>query len=175
MSKKVSQDIGQSIIVENYAGASGSIGTNLVAKAKPDGYTLAITSASLTANPSLYKSLPYDTLRDLTPVTLLISFPLTLAVNPSLHVNSLQQLLSLAKAQPNALSFASSGIGGTAHLDGEILNTAAGIHMVHVPYKGGGPAVSDAVAGYVPRHPEYDSRFASLSSGWQTDSACGHE
>jgi tripartite-type tricarboxylate transporter receptor subunit TctC len=141
---------GQSLVIENRAGAGGTIGTELVARAPADGYTVLVVDSSYAINPSLFPSLPYDPAKDLVPVNLLASGPVILLAHPSLPVNSVQELVALAKAQPGRLSYASGGNGASTHLAGELLKMVAGIDLVHVPYRGTGPATTDVVAGHVP-------------------------
>jgi tripartite-type tricarboxylate transporter receptor subunit TctC len=147
--QKLSERFGQQFIVENRSGAGGVIGSDLVAKAKPDGYTLVVVSGSHTINPSLYKQLPYDTLRDFAPVTNLVAGPALLVVHPSVPANNVKELIALAKAKPGTLSYASSGNGSPPHLGGELFKWKAGVDMIHVPYKGNGPAYADLVGGQV--------------------------
>ena len=144
---KFAESFGQQVIIDNRGGASGIIGTDLAAKAAPDGYTLLMMSLTLTVNPSLYKKLPYDTEKDLVPVSLVASAPLILVVHPSLPVKSLKELIAYAKANPGKLNFGSGGPGTTPHLAGEMLKSMAGLQMTHVPYKGGGPALADLMGG----------------------------
>jgi tripartite-type tricarboxylate transporter receptor subunit TctC len=147
--QKFSESLGQQVIVDNRPGASGIVGTELAAKAPPDGYTLLMMSLTLTVNPSLYRKLPYDTTKDLVPVSLIASAPLMLVVNPSLPVKSVKDLIAHAKANPGKLNFGSGGRGTTPHLAGEMLKAMAGLQMTHVPYKGGGPALADLVGGQI--------------------------
>jgi tripartite-type tricarboxylate transporter receptor subunit TctC len=141
---------GQPIIIENKPGAGAVPGTDLIAKAVPDGYTIGMGNlAPLAVNPTLFKSLPYDPIKDLAPVVLLEKGPLVLMVNPSLPAKSVAELIALAKARPGALSFASSGNGGSHHLSGEMFKAMAGIDINHIPYKGGAPAASDLLGGHV--------------------------
>ncbi len=147
--QKFTENLGQQVIVDNRPGASGIVGTELATEAQPDGYTLLMMSLTLTVNPSLYRKLPYDTVKDLIPVSLIASAPLMLVVNPSLPVKSVQELIDHAKANPGKLNFGSGGAGTTPHLAGEMLNTMAGLQMTHVPYKGGGPALADLVGGQI--------------------------
>ena len=140
--------MGQQMVVENRGGAGGNIGMDFVAKSPPDGYTLVFAiTAQLAVNPSLYPKLPYDLIRDFAPISLLGIAPYLLVTHPTLPVKSVQDLLALARMQPNALTFGSAGNGSGAHLAGAMLNAMANIKTVHVPYKGGGPAMTDLVAG----------------------------
>lgn len=148
--EKLSQGWGQPVIVENKVGASGNIGMAEGARAKPDGYTLVLAPAgNLTVNPTLFPKLPFDTHRDLIPVTLLAQSPNVLVVHPSVPAKTLRELIAYAKANPEKLHFASPGEGSGAHLAGELLNVEAGIKAVHVPYKGIAPAVNDVLGGTV--------------------------
>ncbi len=145
--QKIGESTGQTVIIDNRGGASGIIGTDIVAKASPDGYSLLMMSLTLAVNPSLYKKLPYDTDKDLAPVSLVASAPLILVVHPSLPVKSLKDFIAHAKANPGKFNFGSGGPGTTPHLAGEMLKSMAGLQMTHVPYKGGGPALADLVGG----------------------------
>ncbi len=147
---KLSEGLGQQVVVENRPGATGTIGTAVVAKSAPDGYTLtAGASTTLTVAPALYASLPYDSLKELQPITRLAQVPNLLLVNLSLPANNVRELIELAKAQPGKLTFASGGAGSTQHLAGELFKLMTGVSMVHVPYKGGAPAMADLVGGQV--------------------------
>jgi tripartite-type tricarboxylate transporter receptor subunit TctC len=146
---KLGEALGQPVIVENRAGAGSVIGTDIVAKAAPDGYTLLVVAASFTISPSLYKQLPYDAGRDFAPVTLLSSFPNVLVVHPGLPVASVAELISWLKKNPGKANYSSSGIGTGTHLSMELLKHLTGTDLTHVPYKGGAPSVSALLAGEV--------------------------
>jgi tripartite-type tricarboxylate transporter receptor subunit TctC len=146
---KLSDEWGRNVVVDNRPGGGSVIGSELVARSNPDGYTLLLTANPHTSNPALLSRLPYDTLRDFTAVTMLASAPLVLVVHPSLPVRSVPELIAYAKARPHQLSYASSGNGGPQHLAGELFRYMAGIDIVHVPYKGTAPAVSDLLGGQV--------------------------
>lgn len=146
---KMAEALGQQVIVENRAGASGIIGTEMAAKAPPDGYTLLMLTASQVVVEALFKKLPYDLVRDFAPISLLGSTPFLLTVHPSLPATSLKQLIALAKARPGELHYGSGGAGTPPHLATEILRTMTGIKLVHVPYKGITPALIDTVSGQV--------------------------
>ena len=153
--------LGKPMVTDNRAGATGFIGTEIVAKAPPDGYTLLlVTSATHAASPAVYRKLPYDPINDFATISQVTSAPTILAVPPSLAANSVAGLVTLAKARPGQLSFASSGIGGASHLAGELFKSMAGVDMVHVPYKGGAPGMSDLIGGHV--HVYFDSIPSSL-------------
>ena len=144
------QALGQPVIVENRGGAGGNLGTDLVAKSAPDGTTILVAfTAPISVNPTLFDKLPFDPQKDLAPITLAVSTQQLLAVHPALPVKSVDDLVRHAKANPGKLSYASVAIGGASHLTMEMLKTAAGIDLVHVPYKGAGPAVTDLLAGNV--------------------------
>ena len=153
----LSEELGQPVVVDNRPGAAGSIGAGIAAKAPPDGYTLFLASSSFTSNAVLQHA-PYDPLADFEPITNVASAPFLLVVRSSLPVNSVAELIAYAKANPGKLNFASSGIGSTAHLSGELLKHAAGIEMTHIVYRGAGPALADVLAGQV------DLMFASMVS-----------
>ncbi|HTN28344.1 MAG TPA: tripartite tricarboxylate transporter substrate binding protein, partial [Burkholderiales bacterium] len=149
MQPKLSESLGQPILIDNRGGAGGAVGTEAVAKSAPDGYTFLVTLSSHTINPLLYK-LNYDVERDFAAVSLIVSVPQLIAANPASPIKSMQDLVASAKAAPGKISFASVGNGTPAHIAGELLKLKMGIDMLHVPYKGGGPAVTDAIAGQVP-------------------------
>jgi tripartite-type tricarboxylate transporter receptor subunit TctC len=150
LGQKLALALGQSVIIDNRAGADGMIGTEQVARSTPDGYTLLISSTGpMVINPALNLKMPYDTLKDFAPITLVVVQPLCLVVHPSLPVKSVKELVALAKARPGQLNYGSGGIGNGAHLAGELFKTATGVDIVHVPYKGAAPAVVDLLAGQV--------------------------
>jgi len=150
LGEKMSQILGQSIVIDNRGGAGGVLGTDLVAKAEPDGYTIAVTSAgALAISVSLQQKLPYDTLKDLAPVTLVAKVPEMLVVATSVPANNMKELLELAKSKPGQLNFASSGPGSMPHLAGEMLNIHGKVNLVHVPYRGAAPAVNDLLGQQV--------------------------
>jgi tripartite-type tricarboxylate transporter receptor subunit TctC len=141
--------LGQPIIIDNRGGAAGNLGTDLVAKAAPDGYTILFTLSSHTINPKLYDRLPFDVEKDFVAISLAALIPQILVANPSLPANNVRELIALAKAEPGKLNYASVGTGSPGHIAGELFKLKTGIDMVHVPYKGGGPAVSDTLSGQV--------------------------
>jgi hypothetical protein len=147
--QKLTERFGQNFIIENKPGAGGITGTDLVAKSKPDGYNFVIVSGSHTINPNLYKTLPYDTRHDFIAVSNLVIGPAILVVNSNLKINNLKDLIALAKLKPGELSFASSGNGSPPHLGGELFKAMAGIDLVHIPYKGNGPAYNDLIGGQI--------------------------
>jgi tripartite-type tricarboxylate transporter receptor subunit TctC len=140
--------LGQQVIIENRGGAGGALGTGEAAHAAPDGYTFLFTLSSHTINPLLYK-LNYDTERDFTPVTMIVSVPQLIAAQPGSPIQSLQDVIKMSKAKPGSLNFASVGNGTPSHIAGELIKQKTGIDMVHIPYKGGGPAVADTLGGQV--------------------------
>lgn len=149
LAQKLGERIGQSVVVDNRAGGTGIVGANIVAKAVPDGYTLIMTSTSHTIVPSLFAEVPYDALKDFAPVTLAASQPYIVGVHPALPAKSLKDLIALAKSKPGQLNYASGGNGTVPHLAGEQLKILTRIDMVHVPYKGGGPALLALISGEV--------------------------
>jgi tripartite-type tricarboxylate transporter receptor subunit TctC len=150
LSVKLGEIMGQPIVVENRAGASGTIAADLVAKSTPNGYTLLMAqSTSAVIAPHLYKKLSYDPINDLTPVTLVALVPNMLVVNPSVPAKTVKEFIALARAKPGMLNFGSSGKGAPSHLAGESFKRAAGVDMVHVPYKGAGPAVNALISGEI--------------------------
>jgi tripartite-type tricarboxylate transporter receptor subunit TctC len=145
---RLAEALGQTIVIENRGGAGGAVGTEAAAKSPPDGYTFLFTLSSHTINPLLYK-LNYDVERDFAPVTLIVSVPQLVAANPSSPLKTMRDVVATAKAHPGRLHFASVGNGTPSHIAGELLKLKAGIDIVHVPYKGGGPAVADTIGGQV--------------------------
>ncbi|MDB5812124.1 MAG: hypothetical protein JWN94_4246 [Betaproteobacteria bacterium] len=159
LAQKLSDALAQQVVVDNRAGATGTIGAGIVAKSPPDGYTLLLgTSNELAMSPGLYEKLPYDPTRDFTPLSNVINFPNILVVNPHLPAQKLADLVALARAKPGQLSFATSGIGSTNHLTGVVFQTIEKVKINFVPYKGGGPAVTDLMGGHV------DTMFATMPS-----------
>src|SRR3954462_2755915 len=149
VAQKLSQAFNQQFIVDNRPGAGGIIGSDAVAKAAPDGYTVLLTPTSHTINPALYSKLPYDTVKDFAPVALLVSVTTVFVAHPSLPARTVSEVVALAKARPGQLSFGSAGNGHLFHLTGELFKSAAKIDIVHVPYKGGAPAIASLVSGEV--------------------------
>lgn len=150
IAEKMSEDLGQQVIVQNVAGAGGSLGAGNVARAEPDGYTILMgTVATHALNPLILKSKPYDAEADFTPVSLLVVVPNVLVVNPELPAKSVEELLALLKAEPDKWSYASSGNGTPLHLSGELFKSMAGVTMEHIPYKGSGPALNDVLGNQV--------------------------
>src|SRR5687767_15138439 len=150
LGQKLTESWGQPVVVDNRAGASGTVGTAVVAKSPPDGQTMLIVPAGYAGNPSLYKRLPYDHTRDLAPVSCLASGPLTMVVHPSLPARSIKEFIAFGRARPGELNFGSSGAGTLPHLSAELFSSMSGIKMAHIPYKGAGAAVTDLLAGRVP-------------------------
>jgi len=150
LAQKLTEQLGQQVIVDNRGGAGGNIGMEFVAKSPADGYTLLFAlTAQYAVNPSLYPKLPYDPVRDYAPISLLANAPYLLVVHPTLPAKSVAELVALVKARPGQLSYSSSGNGSGAHLAGEMLRSLARVEIVHVPYKGAGPAMPDLIAGQV--------------------------
>ena len=147
---KLSESLGQQVVVENRGGGGGSVGADNAAKSTPDGYTLLLGSiATHAVNPALYKKLPYDHLKDFAPVSLIGTVPNAMVVHPSVPVKSMQEFISYAKANPGKINYGSSGVGSPPHLSMELLRSMTGINLVHVPYKGAGPALADLLGGQV--------------------------
>lgn len=147
---KLGEALGQNVIVENRPGAGGQIGAAAVAKATPDGYTLMLDASSFAVNPSLYPKLPYDSATAFRPIGVIALFPNVVLVNPQFPAKNISELTSLARSRKDFVSFASSGNGSAQHLAGALFESAAKVDMVHVPYKGGGPALNDVIGGQVP-------------------------
>lgn len=150
VAQRLSQKWGQPVLVENKGGAAGMIGADLVAKSKADGYTILMGNIGTQAiNPSLYKKMPYDAAKAFAPIALVAELPLAMMVNPQVPAKTAKEFIALAKSKPGALSYSSSGAGGAPHLAAEMFKEATGILILHVPYRGGGPAVADLLAGHV--------------------------
>lgn len=149
LAQKMTENLGQSVVVDNRTGGSGVIGTEIVAKSPPDGYTIMMTTPTFTVNPSLIAKLPYDNIRDFAPVILIATAPHLLAVHPSLPVRTVKELVVLARSKPEMLTFSSGSTGGSSHLSGALFNSTARIRMTHVPYRGGGQAVQAIFTGEV--------------------------
>ena len=151
LAQKLAERDGQAFVVENRGGAGGNIGAEAVANSDPDGYTLLLTAPPpLTTNAALYKSLKFDPSQAFAPVSLVATVPIVLVVHPSVPVKDVKELVALAKANPGTLNFGSSGNGSTNHLAGELLKSLTGIDIVHVPYKGAAPAMTDLIGGHIP-------------------------
>ncbi|MBZ1350513.1 tripartite tricarboxylate transporter substrate binding protein [Alcaligenaceae bacterium LF4-65] len=147
--QKLGETLSTPVIIENKPGGGGNVGVDIAAKSEPDGYTLVMPITSFPVNPGLYRKLPFDTQKDFAPITLVASAPLLLVINAQLPVQSLADLIKLAKDKPGALNYATSGVGTTSHLAAELFKFTSGLDIVNVPYKGGGPAVTDLIAGSV--------------------------
>jgi tripartite-type tricarboxylate transporter receptor subunit TctC len=151
LAQRLTDQLGQQVVVDNRSGASGNVGSEMVAHAPPDGYTLLIGVAGpLAVGPSVYSKLGYDPIKDLAPVAMFATVPYILVVNPSVPANNIKELIALAKSKPGQLNFASSGNGGSPHLCGELFKTVAGIDIVHIPYKGAAIAMIDVLSGQIP-------------------------
>lgn len=149
LGQKLTESLGQPVIIENKPGAGSTIGSDYVAKSKPDGYTLVMVSTTQVSSPWLYKAMPYDVFKDFTPIMKLVEGPYVLVANPKLPVKTVAELLALARAQPGKLDYASSGNGSAQHLVGAMFATMGGVNINHVPYKGSGQAMQDIVGGQV--------------------------
>jgi tripartite-type tricarboxylate transporter receptor subunit TctC len=150
IAKRVSETIGQPIVIENRGGGGSIIGTELVNTSEPDGYTLLLgQSGPISINPAIYKTLPYDPVKDFAPVAMTTSYPYIMVVNPALGVKTLQQFVTLAKGQPGRLNYGSTGVGAANHMVTELFDRRAGIEMTHIPYRGTALAVTDLIAGQV--------------------------
>ena len=149
IAQKLSERVGYGVVVDNRPGAAGNIGAEMVAKSAADGYTIMLATITLATNPSIYKSLGFDPLKDFAPITLVAGVPHVLVVSPSLPVNSVNDLIALAKAEPGKLNYASAGSGSPFHLAAELFKLLTGTSIVHVPYQGGGPAITAVLGGQV--------------------------
>ena len=159
VAQKLSETFGQQVVVDNQPGANGIVGTEALAKAPKDGHTLGMIAANHVVTPALYSKLPYDTLRDFTPVTILGAVPFVLVVHPSVPASSVKELIALAKARPGQLLYSSAGNGSPPHLSGELLKSMAQIDIIHVPYKGLAPGLTDLLGGQV------SLMFPAISAG----------
>jgi len=146
---RLGEALGQPVVIENRPGAGGNIAAEAVAKSAPDGYTFLVASEAIATNKYLYRSMAYDPYKDLAPVAKLADYPMALIANPSVPAANVKELVALAKSKPGALSYGSAGIGASGHLAGELFKSVTGISIVHVPYKGGAPALTDLVAGRI--------------------------
>ena len=149
LAERMGQQMGQPVIVDNRPGAGGNVGMDMVAKAEPDGYTILMGPIGLAINPALYAKMPFDPIKDLAPIGLYAGVPNLLVVHPAVPANNVKELVAYAKAHPGKLNYASNGNGTSSHLAAEMLKSAAGVDIVHVPYKGGGPAMQDLIGGQV--------------------------
>ena len=149
LAERMSQGLGQAVIVDNRPGAGGNVGMDMVAKAEPDGYTILMGPIGLAINPALYAKMPFDPVKDLTPIGLYAGVPNLLVVNPTVPANNVKELIAYVKANPGKLNYASNGNGTSSHLAAEMFKSAAGVDITHVPYKGGGPAMQDLLGGQV--------------------------
>jgi len=158
---RLSSALGQQFIVESRPGAGGTLATASVARADPDGYTLMMINDNHAVNPSVFKNIPYDSVKDFVPIGFVGSAPMALAVNASLPVRTIKELVALAREKPGTISYGSVGIGSASHLAGELFTSKAGISMLHVPFRGGAPAINDLVAGHL------DTMFVTAVVGGQ--------
>ncbi len=145
----LTESMGQAVVIDNRGGSGGIVGTSLVAKADPDGYTIGLCSLGFAYAPALYSKLPYDTEKDLAPISMVATQPFVYTAHPSLGVNNMKELIAAAKAKPGSIRYGSGGAGGASHLGTELLRNITGIDLVHVPYKGTGPALSAAIGGEI--------------------------
>jgi tripartite-type tricarboxylate transporter receptor subunit TctC len=156
---KLAEGLRQQVVIDNRPGASGIIGSDIVAKSAPDGYTLLVNSITLAIAPNAYKNMPFDVARDLQPITMVASAPMQIMISPALPANSIRDLIAYAKAKPGQIKFGSGGNGNVSHLAGEMLNYLAGIQMTHIPYKGGAPAAAALLGGEI-------SMFIDTPTAW---------
>ncbi len=161
LTEPLAAELGQPIIIDNRGGAAGNVGTDIAAKSPADGYTVLFTLSSHTINPRLYDKLPFDVEKDFAPISLAAMIPQILVVNPGVPASNVKELIALAKAQPGKLNYASVGTGSPGHIAGELFKLRTGVDIVHVPYKGGGPAVTDTIGGQV------QLLFVSMPAAWQ--------
>ena len=161
MNEALAAELGQPVIIDNRGGAAGNVGTDLAAKSPADGYNILFTLSSHTINPRLYDKLPFDVERDFIPISLVAMIPQILVVHPSVQANNVRELIALAKASPGKLNYASVGTGSPGHIAGELFKLKTGVDIVHIPYKGGGPAVVDTIGGQV------QLLFVSMPAAWQ--------
>ena len=161
MNEALAAELGQAIVIDNRGGAAGNVGTDLAAKAPADGYNILFTLSSHTINPKLYDRLPFDVERDFVPISLAAMIPQILVVHPAVPATNVKELIALAKANPGKLNYASVGTGSPGHIAGELFKIRTGVDIVHVPYKGGGPAVVDTIGGQV------QLLFVSMPAAWQ--------
>ncbi len=150
MAARLTEKLGQQVIVDNRPGADGMIGSDIAARSAPDGHTILIVSTSYSMNPAIHKKMPFDPVKDLAAIAMIGTGPNAISTNPGQPITNIKELIAAAKAKPGAINYASSGVGGFNHFGGELFKIAAGIDMTHVPYKGGGPAMIDLMAGHVP-------------------------
>ncbi len=163
---RLSELLGRQVVIDNRPGAGSTIGTDLVAKATPDGYTLLMSDTTFGIVPGLYRALPYDALKDFQPVTQITGVPGALVVHPAVPANTVKELVALAKAKPGGLNFGSGGVGTPVHMAGELLKLAAKINIVHIPYKGAGPAFTDLLGGHFQlMFPTLQSAVPHIKSG----------
>ena len=180
MAQKLTEQFGMQVYVENIASATGNIGTALVAKAPPDGYTILFAFSSHVVNPTLFARLPYDPINDFKPVTLAVASTTVITVNPAVPAKTVKELVELIKANPGKYSFSSAGAGTQAHLAGEQFRLSLGLDLVHVPFGGGGPAVAAVVAGHTPMtlaagcHAARQGRNRARPCGHQQDALAGY-
>ena len=161
LQEALAAELGQPVIIDNRGGAAGNLGTDIAAKAPPDGYTVLFTLSSHTINPKLYDKLPFDVERDFVPISVVALIPQILVAHPLVPANTVRELIALAKANPGKLNYASVGTGSPGHIAGELFKLKTGVDIVHVPYKGGGPAVVDTIGGQV------QLLFVSMPAAWQ--------
>jgi tripartite-type tricarboxylate transporter receptor subunit TctC len=150
LGQKLGDALGQTFVIDNRPGAGSMVGTEVAAKATPDGYTIILSDMPHTINPSIHAKVPYDPVKDFSPITLIGVSPMFLFANPALQAQNVKDVIALAKSQPGKLAIASGGTGATTHLTAELFQNHAGIRLTHVPYKGAGPAITDVVAGQIP-------------------------